>query len=145
MIEGQENAIGSLQEAATTTTRETSSPAPKEVPKRELLTDTLRTRAVGPLAVEALPSEELEALEMDCGGINGLFLQQVRRQLGVSREDISRRTKIGMAMLGALEEEDRSQYQARVYMKGYLNQICRLLKLPVPEVPERFVQQLGID
>jgi len=50
-----------------------------------------------------------------------------------------------MAMLGALEEEDRSQYQARVYMKGYLNQICRLLKLPVPEVPERFVQQLGIE
>ena len=119
--------------------------APTHKGQRELVTETVRTRAPGPLKLQPLPVEELEAIEMDCGGINGLFIQQVRRHLGVSMKDISVRTKIGMAMLTAIEQEDRTQFQARVYMKGYLRQICRLLQLPVPQVPERYVERLGIE
>lgn len=112
---------------------------------RPMITETVRTRTRGPLALEPLPVETLEAIEMNCGGINGMFIQQVRRELDVSMKDISVRTKIGMAMLTALEAEDRTQFQARVYMKGYLRQICRLLHLPVPDVPQRYVDQLGIE
>jgi hypothetical protein len=112
---------------------------------REMITETVRTQARGPLDVQALDVETLEAIEMDCGGINGLFIQQVRREMGISMKDISVRTKIGVAMLTAIEQEDRSVFQARVYMKGYLRQVCRLLQLPSREVPERYVDQLGIE
>jgi hypothetical protein len=49
------------------------------------------------------------------------------------------------AVLMAIEEEDHSVFQARVYMKGYLRQLCRLLHLPAREVPQRFVEQVGIE
>ena len=112
---------------------------------REMITQTVRKQVRGPLEIEPLPVETLEAIEMDCGGINGMFMQQVRRELGISIEDISVRTKIGKGMLNAIEQEDQSYFQARVYMKGYLRQVCRLLHLPVREVPERYVEALGID
>lgn len=112
---------------------------------RPMITDTVRTRTRGPLEVDPLAVETLEAIEMDCGGINGLFIQQVRRELDIAMKDISVRTKIGMAMLMAIEEEDHSVFQARVYMKGYLRQICRLLHLPSREVPQRYVDQVGIE
>ena len=95
--------------------------------------------------MDPLDVETLEAIEMDCGGINGLFIQQVRRELGISMKDISVRTKIGMGMLTAIEEEDHTVFQARVYMKGYLRQLCRLLHLPAREVPQRYVEQVGIE
>jgi len=112
---------------------------------RPMITDTVRTQTRGPFEVDPLAVETLEAIEMDCGGINGLFIQQVRRELGIAMKDISVRTKIGMAMLMAIEEEDHSVFQARVYMKGYLRQICRLLHLPSREVPQRYVEQVGIE
>jgi len=112
---------------------------------REMITETVRKEIHGPLEIKPLAVETLEAIEMDCGGINGMFIQQVRRELGISIEDISVRTKIGKGMLTAIEKEDRGYFQARVYMKGYLRQICRLLHLPVREVPQRYVEQLGIE
>ena len=112
---------------------------------RPMITDTVRTQTRGPLEVDPLDVETLEAIEMDCGGINGLFIQQVRRELGISMKDISVRTKIGMGMLTAIEEEDHTVFQARVYMKGYLRQLCRLLHLPAREVPLRYVEQVGIE
>jgi hypothetical protein len=112
---------------------------------RPMITQTVRTQTRGPLEVDPLDVETLEAIEMDCGGINGLFIQQVRRELGISMKDISVRTKIGMGMLTAIEEEDHTVFQARVYMKGYLRQLCRLLHLPAREVPQRYVEQVGIE
>jgi len=121
------------------------SPAPKvEAQGRSWQRDTVRTRAVGELAVEPLPREELEAIEMDCGGICGTYLQQVRRELDISLEDIASRTKIGLSALRYIEADDISNLPAKVYLKGYLSQICRLLRLPVPETPGRYLQYHGI-
>jgi len=114
--------------------------APKqEEPGRRWHRDTVRTRAVGPLDVLPLPREELEALEMDCGGINGEYLRQVRRGLEISLQDIADRTKIGIAMLRYIEADEIDRLPARVYLKGYLNQVCRLLRLPVPQATERYL------
>lgn len=114
--------------------------APKHVdPQRRWHRETVRTRAIGALDVQPLPREELEALEMDCGGVNGEYLRQVRRGLEISLQDIADRTKIGIAMLRYIEADEIGRLPARVYLKGYLNQVCRLLKLPVPQVPERYL------
>ena len=112
---------------------------------RPMVTDTVRGQRPGPLQIEALPTEVLEAIEMNCGGINGEFMKQVRRELNISVEEIKNRTKIGMQMIMAIEAEDHSYFQARVYMKGYLRQICRLLKLPSREITERYIDTVGVE
>ncbi len=101
--------------------------------------ETVRTRAVGPLSVSSLSPDILEAFEMDCGGVNGEYLRQVRRELDVSLQDIATRTKIGLAMLRYIEDDRIDDLPAKVYLKGYLSQMCRLLKLPVPETPDRYL------
>ena len=117
-----------------------TSAAPKiDYASRRWHRETVRTRAVGPLDVRPLEADVVEALEMDCGGINGAFLQQVRRELDINLQDIADRTKIGLSMLRYIEDDRLDQLPARVYLKGYLSQMCRLLKLPVPEIPDRYL------
>lgn len=106
--------------------------------------ETVRTRAVGPLSLNSLGPDVLEAFEMDCGGINGEYLRQVRRELDVSLQDIATRTKIGLSMLRYIEDDRIEDLPAKVYLKGYLSQMCRLLKLPVPETPDRYLTGHGI-
>jgi hypothetical protein len=106
--------------------------------------ETVRTRAVGPLTVPSLTADVLEAFEMDCGGVNGEYLRQVRRELDVSLQDIATRTKIGLAMLRYIEDDRIEDLPAKVYLKGYLSQMCRLLKLPVPETPDRYLAGHGL-
>jgi hypothetical protein len=121
------------------------SAAPKRVePSRSWQRETVSTRAVGALDVEPLPREELEALEMDCGGVNGEYLRQIRRGLQISLQDIADRTKIGIAMLRYIEADEIDRLPARVYLKGYLNQVCRLLRLPTPQVPEKYLAGHGL-
>ncbi len=133
-------------QATTLATTPVSAAAPRvsDAPGRRWLRDTVRTRAVGALDIQPLPREELDALEMDCGGVNGEYLRQVRRGTGVALEDIADRTKIGLGMLRAIEADDLDRLPARVYLKGYLNQMCRLLRLPVPQIPERYLHRHGL-
>jgi hypothetical protein len=106
--------------------------------------ETIRTRAVGPLQFEPLAPQDIDAFEMDCGGMGGEFLKQVRRAVGVSIEDIATRTKISQGMLRYIEAEELKFLPARVYLRGYLTQIGRLLKLPVPKVVDGFMRANGL-
>lgn len=119
-----------------------AAPVLEEQPRR-WQRETVRTRAVGALNVEPIPPEELESLEADCGGVTGEFLRQVRRTQQISLEDIADRTKIGIAMLRYIEDGEVERLPARVYLKGYLTQVCRLLRLPTPEIPERYLERQG--
>jgi hypothetical protein len=121
-----------------------AAPAQAEPGTRRWHRETVRTRAIGALDVKPLPREELEALEVDCGGVNGEFLRQVRRGLEISLQDIADRTKIGIAMLRYIEADEIDRLPARVYLKGYLNQVCRLLRLPTPQVPEKYLAGHGL-
>ena len=111
----------------------------QEARERRWHRETVRTRAVGNLEVPSLSPDILEAFEMDCGGVNGEYLRQVRRELDVSLQDIATRTKIGLSMLRYIEDDRIDDLPARVYLKGYLSQMCRLMKLPVPETPDRYL------
>lgn len=102
--------------------------------------DTVRTRAVGPLQIEPLTPSQVEELASDCGGYGGAFFQQARRKLGVSIEDIAERTKIMTTMLRAIEDNKLDDLPAPVYVKGYLQQVARLLRLPQPEVVDGWLK-----
>ncbi len=103
---------------------------------------SIRTRAVGPLDV--LSREVLDSIEMDSGGMNGAFLQKARRELGVAIKDISGRTKISVMMLRYIEADEVSELPAKVYLKGYLTQVARLLKLPAQEFVTKYLDVNGI-
>ena len=90
----------------------------------------------------ALPEAELEAIEMDCQGINGAYLKAVREALGLDYFYIAAHTKIGRSMLTFIEEENVEELPARVYLKGYLVHISRLLKLPENQTAERYLSNL---
>ena len=106
--------------------------------------DTIRKRAMGPLDVQPLGRDVLEALEMDCGGMNGAFLKTARRELEVSVKDISERTRISVMMLRSIEADAVDDLPAKVYLKGYLTQIARLLRLPVTPTVEGYFKANGI-
>ncbi len=106
--------------------------------------DTIRTRAVGQLELNPLSAEDIDAFEMDCGGMGGEFLKQVRRALGVSIDDIAARTKISRGMLRYIEAEELEFLPARVYLRGYLTQIGRLLKLPLPKIVDGYMKANGL-
>jgi len=91
---------------------------------------------------EALPTEELEAIEVDTQGINGMYLRKVREALGVDLFYIAAQTKIGRSMLGFIETDDANELPAKVYLKGYLLHIARLLKLPEAHTTERYLSNL---
>ena len=106
--------------------------------------DTVRKRTMGPLDVQPLSREVLEAIEMDCGGMNGAFLKTARRELEVSVKDISERTRISVMMLRTIEADEVKELPAKVYLKGYLTQIARLLRLPVTPTVEGYFRANGI-
>ncbi len=106
--------------------------------------DSVRTRAAGVLEVQPLGRDVLDAIEMDCGGMNGAFLKTARRELEVSVKDISGRTRISVMMLRYIEADDIDELPAKVYLKGYLTQIARLLRLPVTPFVEGYFRANGI-
>ena len=106
--------------------------------------ETIRTRAVGQLTVEGLSADDIEAFEVDCGGMGGEFIKQVRRALNVNIEDIESRTKISTGMLRYIEADDLEFLPARVYLRGYLTQIGRLLKLPLPRIVDGYMRANGL-
>jgi len=97
---------------------------------------------VPPRKLEALPSEELEAIEVDCQGINGAYLRKVRETMGLDLFYIAAQTKIGRAMLSYIEDDLVEELPARVYLKGYLGHIARLLKLPASQTVDRYLANL---
>lgn len=106
--------------------------------------DSIRKKARGPLDITPLSRETIDAIHMDMGGYNGAFIKAARRQLEVAVKDISERTKISVMMLRYIEADDIEELPAKVYLKGYLTQVARLLKLPVKEVVQGYLDINGV-
>lgn len=102
-----------------------------------------RPTATATLSIAPLTDEVLEAIEADCGGVNGRFLKRVRVEQGVELEYISQQTKISRSMLQSIEEEEIRHLPAQVYLKGYLMHISRLLKLPHPRTTTCYLSGLN--
>jgi hypothetical protein len=79
--------------------------------------------------------KEIEA-EIDW---RGTFLRKVRDHRRVSIEELSDYTKIGKNYITAIEEEIFERLPAPVYVRGFLTQIAKYLKLPPERVAAAFV------
>ncbi len=73
----------------------------------------------------------------------GSLLRKVRESQGIDLEDISRRTKISQVQLHAIEEEDFAGLPASVYLRGFVQEIAKFLKLDPTQVARTYLRRYG--
>jgi flagellar biosynthesis protein FlhG len=71
----------------------------------------------------------------------GSLLRQVREAQRVQLHDISQKTKIGMAYLKAIEDDDFARLPAVVYASGFLSEFAKCLKLDAQQVSRTYVRR----
>jgi len=72
----------------------------------------------------------------------GDLLRKVRESQSVSLEDIASSTKITVAHLTALEEERFDELPAHVYVRGFVQQLARFLKLDSSQVAKTYLRRM---
>ncbi|MEO5968689.1 MAG: helix-turn-helix domain-containing protein [Bdellovibrionia bacterium] len=96
-----------------------------------------RTRLTSYGTRSALPqigAELAREIELE-GEWQGPFLKKIREAYKISIEELSNTTKISKTYLHAIEADNFTKLPAPVYVRGFITQIAKVLKL----VPERVV------
>ncbi len=68
----------------------------------------------------------------------GQFLQAVRLRKGVSIDEVSRETRVGLNVLRSIEKEDPEGLPADVYVKGFLRAYAKVVDADGDEAVRRF-------
>jgi curved DNA-binding protein CbpA len=69
----------------------------------------------------------LEKKIKDLSDCSGSFIQKIRTYKNISLEDISKFSKISKTNILAIENEDFENLPAKVFIRGFVVQICKLL------------------
>lgn len=101
-------------------------PAPQRAEKPD---DSLDTRPPPP---EITPDTEF----------HGPLLRAVRESQGLDLSEVSQRTKIGVPHLRAIESDDFGALPALVYVRGFVGEVAKLLKLDAGQVSRTYVRRL---
>ena len=72
----------------------------------------------------------------------GALLRKVRESQGIELGEISARTKIGRTHLAALEEERFGDLPAVVYVRGFLSEVAKFLRLDPAQVQKTYLRRL---
>ncbi|MDB4987565.1 MAG: Flagellar synthesis regulator FleN [Myxococcaceae bacterium] len=99
--------------------------APEEVP------DEARSRELPP-APSISPETEFD----------GSLLRAVRESQGLELKQIARRTRINLAYLEALEADDFAALPALVYVRGFVAEIAKCLRLDPIQVAHTYVRRV---
>ena len=73
--------------------------------------------------------------------VTGALLRKVRVSRGLDLSDVAQRTKIGERHLRSIEEERFDELPAPVYVRGFVIQYARLLKLDPARTVEQYLQR----
>jgi hypothetical protein len=73
------------------------------------------------------------------GEVNGQVLRKLREARGLSVDELAELTKIRRPYLQAIEEQDLENLPARVYLRGFLTQIARALRVDKARLAEGYV------
>ena len=83
-------------------------------------------RGAGPFPAEVLKVN----IDADLQQMPGLFLQQSRKALGLSLQDVATRTKVRASILQDIEEQRFDFLPAPVYLRGFLREFARMVNVP---------------
>jgi flagellar biosynthesis protein FlhG len=105
-------------------------PAALSVPRPALAAEQLMLQSE--LAREIGPETEF----------TGALLRKVRESQGIDLFEISSRTKISKAHLAALEEETYDQLPAMVYVRGFVTELAKYLRLDPAQVQRTYLRRM---
>ena len=71
----------------------------------------------------------------------GALLRAVRESQGVDLREISQRTKIGTAYVEAIESDDFRSLPAPVYVRGFVTEVAKFLRLDAAQVSRTYVRR----
>ena len=81
-----------------------------------------------------------ETEEPDNGVYNGATLRRIRIQRGIELEEIASVTKINETYLRFIEADRYADLPAPVYLRGFLREVARCLKLDATQVIDSYMQ-----
>ncbi len=124
--------------------REGGGAAARSTPAREGVRPPLREPdAPGWASPASQPALDLEdSLEPDDGVYDGRALRRIRLSRGIELEEIAAVTKIKEAWLRLLEDNRYSELPAAVYMRGFLREYARHLRLDPRRVTESYMSRV---
>ncbi len=108
---------------------------PAPAPSSSSSTSDLPTNL--PVAMTPMPQPGLFSLEGT--EVNGQLLKRLREARGLSLEGMVEATKIRKPYLLAIEEQDLENLPARVYLRGFLTQIARVLRVDKVKLAEGYL------
>ena len=105
---------------------------------------TAGSRSVRPaLAAEQLMLQSELAREIGPEtDFTGALLRKVRESQGIELSEISARTKIARGHLAAIEEERFRELPAIVYVRGFLSELAKFLRLDPAQVQKTYLRRL---
>lgn len=87
----------------------------------------------------ASPNEEYSSLiDQECDW-RGTFIRKIRELKNIPVEELAQETKINKNYLIAIEAEDFGKLPASVFLRGFLVQIARYLKLPAEPMANAYI------
>ena len=117
----------------------------REAYERILQSQSHQTKAEGDLEREDEPAATVAQqiiIDADPQKMPGLFLQQSRKALGLSLQEVAARTKIRSSFLQSIEEQRFDFLPAPVYLRGFLREFARMVNVPDANVlVEAFMAQ----
>lgn len=111
-------------------------PAPMVASTPPLITEA---PAAVSASVAASPVSEIDQEILSQTDWSGDFIRKVRQSRNVSIEELADFTKISRSYLKAIEDEDFDKLPAAVYLRGFLVQISKKLRLPSDTVAASYV------
>ncbi len=110
---------------------------PDGFPKEHKRFEDGRRAVAGPVVSphDSLPEVTLREDQM----VTGAFLGEIRKERGIELIDISNRAKISMTYLHAIEQEKFDELPAAVYIRGFVTEYARYLKIDPKRAVDDFM------
>ena len=89
-----------------------------------------------------LPSESPEPVVEIGDEVTGAVLRKIRESRGLDLAEISQRTKISERHLRSIEEERFGEMPAAVYVRGFVTEYARMLRIDATRVAELYLRRL---
>lgn len=90
-------------------------------------------------ALEFQEDSEMNRRIRECSEFTGSFLKEIREYKNVSIERMAEMTRISKTLIKAIETEDLPKLPAEVYVRGYVYQLAKVLKLNPEMVAASFI------
>jgi curved DNA-binding protein CbpA len=89
--------------------------------------------------LEFVENSEMNNRIMNCTEFTGKFLKEIRDYKNVSLDRMAEMTRISKTHITAIENEDISKLPAEVYVRGYVYQYAKVLKLNPDHVANSYI------